>query len=155
MRVSVRSMPSTPLTTLREEGLEGAGVPDPHLHQVVPRAGDVVAFEHRRLVGDPREEARLDAGVAPADEDEGEQFQPERLRCDVDMGAGDDAALDQLPHPLVDRGDGEADRLAQLRMRGAPVGLEQRHERAVDGVEFGHGLRAGEGTRRGSGSRQA
>ena len=45
------------------------------------------------------EEARLDARVAPADEDEGEQLQPQRLRRDVGMDAGDDAALDQLPRP--------------------------------------------------------
>ena len=41
--------------------------------------------------------------------------------------------------PLVDRGDGQPHRLAQLGMRGAPVRLKQRHQLAVDGVEFGHG----------------
>ena len=40
-----------------EERLEHARIADPDLEHVVPRAGDVVAFEHGRLGRDPLEEA--------------------------------------------------------------------------------------------------
>ena len=62
----------------------------------------MVTLEHRGLGADPREECRLDLRVGPADENEGQQIQSQRVGGKLSVDAGDHAPLRQLADALVD-----------------------------------------------------
>ena len=60
-----------------------------------------MAFEHGRRRVHALEEARLDIGIGPADEHEGEQVEPERLGRHMGMETGDDALRGEAPDAVV------------------------------------------------------
>src|SRR5215208_3574938 len=71
-----------------EKPFEIARGSDTNLQEMIPDAGDVMAFQHVGGRLHLLQKYRLDLRVAPTHHDEGEQIEPHRFRRDAGVKAG-------------------------------------------------------------------
>jgi hypothetical protein len=105
------------------------------LQQEAVLAGDAVAGDHFRCSArDLRDLAQLLRGRADPD-DRADRI-AERLRLDVGVVAGDDAAALEARHAFADGGRGQADAPAELGVADPRVALKLGEDQTVDRVKF-------------------